>query len=117
LWTTALVMAVLAIFGGVVYWPQMEVFEYLKSSTDTLTKTLIIFAAVLPLELLFGTSHRPTWPERLRNIGAMLVYFAVGGALFYAVFLEFTMQAGDEFVDMGVEGCDTAAERWRPLLW
>lgn len=46
---------------------------------------LAVFAALLPVETLFGSGARPAVSERLGNIGAMVVNFVVGGALLAAL--------------------------------
>lgn len=44
---------------------------------------LAIYALAIPLETLFGTGHRAPWPERLGNVGAMMIHFVLGGALLF----------------------------------
>ncbi len=82
----AAVMA--AIFAVVAIGTEMRVVRYLQASSNAPILAFVIFAAVLPLEFLFGTPHRPTWSERLGNLGAMLVHFVLGSAGIYLVFYE-----------------------------
>lgn len=51
------------------------------ATTPELLWALVVFAAVIPVELAFGTGRRPALAERLGNVGAMVVNLAVGGAL------------------------------------
>jgi sterol desaturase/sphingolipid hydroxylase (fatty acid hydroxylase superfamily) len=73
---------------------------------------LLFFVLALPLETLVGTGHRVSWTERLRNVGAMLIHFAVGGAL---LFLLMANPIGIRFMQYPMQPRWAALEN--PWLW
>ena len=72
----------------------MDYFEVLAAvwrrvlaGTPQLGWSLLVFAAVLPLEAWFGSGQKTTWGERFGNLAAMVIHFVLGGVILTLVFI------------------------------